>query len=154
MRTILTDEHDFDVHENETACGTHFHMKGLTLWIGMELGIGLFKNYSVDQVKKLWFYMIKKTLFQVCGFLLKTLCACFPKLEILIGIFCTNLQCPLSMPETRCWCAIFFLKITRFQTVQTKCCEGPQRKKLFVLLYVGFVENAKRPDNSRLLLEY
>ena len=34
--TILTDEHDFDVHENETACGTHFHMKGLTLRLALK----------------------------------------------------------------------------------------------------------------------
>ena len=24
-------ENDFDLHENETACRTHFHMKGFTL---------------------------------------------------------------------------------------------------------------------------
>ena len=24
-------ENDFDLHENETACRTHFHMKGLAL---------------------------------------------------------------------------------------------------------------------------
>ena len=27
----LSSENDFDLHENETACPTHFHMKGFTL---------------------------------------------------------------------------------------------------------------------------
>ena len=29
-------ENDFDLHENETACGTHFHMKGFALRLGLK----------------------------------------------------------------------------------------------------------------------
>ena len=29
-------ENDFDLHENETACRTHFHMKGFELRLGLK----------------------------------------------------------------------------------------------------------------------
>ena len=29
--TILMNQNDFDLHEHETACRTHFHMKGFAL---------------------------------------------------------------------------------------------------------------------------
>ena len=53
---------------------------------------------------ELWFYMIKKTLFQVCEFLLKNVCV-FSQTSNTDGNICTNLQSPLSM-ESRCWWTI------------------------------------------------
>ena len=32
----LSYENDFDLHENETACRTHFHMKGFALRLALK----------------------------------------------------------------------------------------------------------------------
>ena len=64
-------ENDFDLHENETACRTHFHTKGFAVrlvlkqrhkrtrkWpiISLELFIsGRAVTYSMDSYLSLWF---------------------------------------------------------------------------------------------------
>ena len=59
-------ENDFDLHENETACRTHFHMKGFAVRLvlkqrpkrtrNLELFIsGGPVTYSVDCYLRLWF---------------------------------------------------------------------------------------------------
>ena len=41
-------ENDFDLHENETACRTHFHMKGLTRRLVLKQRQKRTRKWSID----------------------------------------------------------------------------------------------------------
>ena len=43
-------EHDFDLHENETACRTHFHMKGFALRLVLKQSHKRTRKWPIDMV--------------------------------------------------------------------------------------------------------
>ena len=45
--------YDFDLHENETACGTHFHMKGFALRLVLKQRHTRTRKWPVGELKAL-----------------------------------------------------------------------------------------------------
>ena len=59
-------ENDFDLHENETACRTHFHMKGFALRLVLKQGHKRTRKWPITMTNSLVFFknLIFTTLLQ------------------------------------------------------------------------------------------
>ena len=45
-------ENEFDLHENETACRTHFHMKGLALKLVLKQRHKRTRKWAIHDIQK------------------------------------------------------------------------------------------------------